>query len=93
MKKSILVTLLIVGLANGNDDIKIESSDSAEVKTISTDNTKLNLWKPTIAKKKSGKSCDDGNCINDLDCFTKDGKMYKAVTSIRDKVKKLCAKL
>lgn len=93
IKKSILATLLLLSLVHANIPMDNEPTASVLSKMQNTDNTELKAWKPTIAKKKAGKSCDDGNCISDLDCFTKDGVMYKAATSVRDKIKKLCTKL
>ena len=93
INKSIIATLLISNLANANNHIENAPISSVDTKKIHTDSTKLIVWNPTITNIKSGESCDDGNCIEDLDCFTKDGAMYKTITSVRDKVKKLCAKL
>jgi len=83
IRKLIIATLLVVSLVNANNDIK----------KVHTDTTKLNVWNPTITNIKSGKSCDDGNCLENLNCFQKDGKVYTFFTSLRDKVKKKCRKL
>lgn len=83
IRKSIIATLLVVSLVNANN----------EIENSHTDNTKLNVWNPTITNIKSGKSCDDGNCLKDLNCFQKDGKAYTLFTSLRDKVKKKLRKL
>lgn len=80
IKKSILAALFVLSLAHGISPIDDAPTKSLQTKMKNTDNTELKVWKPTIAKKKSGKSCDDGNCITDLDCFTKDGVMYKSAT-------------
>ena len=51
------------------------------------------VWQPSIAKKRSGKSCDDGSCLTRSNCFTKDGKVYELFSSAHDKIKKKCKKL
>ena len=75
--KLTVTTALLLTIAYGSVNEQIEYS----------------VWKTTIAKKGSGESCDDGNCLTRSNCFTKDGKGYKLLSSCRDKVKKKCKKL
>jgi len=91
--KSIVATLLVLSLTHADNHTQNEPLESVRIITAVTDNEQSNVWNAALVQKKSGDSCDDGNCIEDLGCFTKDGPMYKAMTSVRDKVKKLCAKL
>jgi hypothetical protein len=83
LKRLILVTVLVVSAAHAAvDDV------SSKMPVLTMDNkVKTEVWSPSIAKKESGKSCKDGNC------FTKNNKMYRFFTSVRDKVKKECKKL
>lgn len=83
IKRLILVTVLVVGVAYGAVD---DTSSKTPVFTMNN-KVKTEVWTPSIAKKESGKSCKDGNC------FTKNNKMYKFFTSVRNKVKKECKKL
>ena len=82
IKKSIVSALIITSLTYAGMDTNPEDQ------TLEN-----NVWKPSITNIKTGDSCDDGNCLDDLDCFTKDGPMYKAIRSVRKSVKKLCDKL
>jgi len=79
--KIILPALLITSFTHANVEKNIDN------------NIQTNVWNPSITNIKTGESCDDGNCLDDIDCFTKDGPMYKTIKSIRKSVKKLCAKL
>lgn len=82
IKKTIITTVILTSFIHANIDTTNHN------KTIET-----NMWKSNITNIETGESCDDGNCLDDLGCFTKDGPMYKAVKSVRKSVKKLCAKL
>jgi hypothetical protein len=83
IKKLILSTALFTVSVYGSTD-ELSSTD-----TIVGMNEKTNypVWNTSIEKKASGESCKDGNCLS------KDGKVYKFITSLRDKVKKQCRKL
>lgn len=83
IKKLILSTTLIMALVHGSTD----QNSSADITAAMNEKTKYPVWNASIGKKGSGKSCKDGNCLS------KDGKVYKFFTSIRDKVKKQCRKL
>lgn len=87
--KLILTSTLAVAMTHGSVDGTLFTDADAPM----NETTKQAVWNPTIAKKASGASCDDGNCITDLNCMTKDGKAYKFITSLRDKIKKQCKKL
>lgn len=91
--KSIIVIVLAFSFAHAGNHIQNEPLETVRVNTAVMDNEKSKVWNAALVQKKSGESCDDGNCLEDLGCFTKDGPMYKAMTSVRDKIKKLCAKL
>ncbi|MEY3090209.1 MAG: hypothetical protein RL113_525 [Pseudomonadota bacterium] len=47
-------------------------------------------WNPSITKKISGKTCENGNCISGSKCFTKDGPFLKCITKMKKKIKKHC---
>lgn len=83
IKKLILTTVLVIGVVHGSAD-HISSADP--ILTMN-EKTKYAVWNPSIAEKASGGSCEDGNCIGNLNSMTKDGKVYKFLTSLRDKVK------
>ena len=87
--KLILTTTLLLTIAYGSVDKTLPVESKASV----NEQIEYPVWKPSIAKKGSGKSCDDGNCLTRSNCFTKDGKAYKLLSSCRDKVKKKCKKL
>lgn len=89
IKKLILTTVLVVEIAHGSQTETLYT----DFKATPNQTVKHDVWKPSISQKKAGESCDDGNCLSDLDCFTKDGPAYKFITSLRDEVKKLCKKL
>ncbi len=93
LKKLILTTALLTGLTYGASEQNNASVTTVGTKTLITEKTTYDVWKPTIEKKVSKGSCEDGNCISDLDCFTKDGVMYKMVTSVRDEIKRFYKKL
>jgi len=86
--KLILTTGFVMGVAYGSADITLNLESKATV----NEKIQYPVWKPTIAKKDSGKSCKDGNCISESKCFTKDGAAYKCLTSVRDKIKRHCRK-
>ena len=89
IKKILLSTLLITGLAYGSS---VQSNNTETVTSVATnaDARKVNLdaWNPPLGKVDSGDSCDDGNCLSDLNLCQKDGPMYKVVTSVRDEMKR-----
>lgn len=87
--KLILTTTLLLGTAYASVDKNLPAESKASV----NEQVELSVWKPTIAKKVSGESCHDGNCITRSNCFTKDGKAYKLFSSARDKVKEKCKKI
>ena len=87
--KLILTTSLLLGTAYGS----VDKTLPAESKALVNEQIDFPVWKPSIVKKGSGESCDDGNCITRSNCFTKDGKAYKLFSSVRDKVKRKCKKL
>lgn len=89
IKKLIFTSLLTPAMAHGSVDKTLFSDIHTEVK----ETKKYSVWTPSIAKKPAGDSCENGNCLSDLNCMTKDGMMYKFFTSVRDKVKKQCKKL
>ncbi len=93
IKKLILSTALVSGVAYGASPQHDDAVTTVATKTAITEKTKYPVWNPPMGKKESGESCEDGNCIKDLNCFQKDGRAYKFFTSLRDKVKKQCKKL
>lgn len=87
--KIILTTALLLTTAYGSVDKNLPVETKASV----NQQTELSVWQPSIAKKTSGGSCDDGNCFTRSNCFTKDGKAYELLSSVRDKVKEKCKKI
>ncbi|HEY9129853.1 MAG TPA: hypothetical protein VIN02_08455 [Sulfurovum sp.] len=87
--KLIITTVLLSTTAYTS----VEKILSVETKASVNQQTELTVWQPTIAVKKSRKSCDDGNCITRSNCFTKDGKAYELFSSARDKIKDKCKKI
>lgn len=78
----IILTALVMGIAYGTADGMISGAPSSEIK--------YEAWNPPMGKKESGESCKDGNCIGDICGISKDGKVYKAFRSVRDKLKEKC---
>lgn len=77
----IILTAIITGISYGSADI-VSSSSTSEIK--------YDAWNPPMGKKDSGESCKDGNCIGDICGIKKDSKVYKSISSIRDKLKEKC---
>ncbi len=91
--KLILTITLMIGLAHGAAFQHDDFVTTVETKPEVTKKIKQAVWNPPMGNIKSGESCEDGNCISDLNCFQKDGKMYKVVTSVRNEMKRLLKKL
>ncbi|CAA6823473.1 MAG: Unknown protein [uncultured Sulfurovum sp.] len=89
IKKLILTTVLVVQIAHGSQTETLYTEPQAKMNQT----VKYDAWNPTIAEKEAGESCDDGNCLSDLGCLTKDGPAYKLMASIRDEIKRQCKKL
>ncbi len=89
MYKLLFITALLSATTYGSLDniLPVGSKDSVNEQIDDV------VWQPSIAKKRSGKSCDDGNCLTRSDCLTKDGKAYELISSVRDKVKEKCKKI
>ena len=83
IKKLIVTTAMLIASAHGST----EQLSSANSSVTMNDNTNYTVWNTSIEQKPSGDSCKDGNCLS------KDGKVYKFFSSLRDKVKKQCKKL
>lgn len=83
IKKLILLTAIAIASAYGSTD----QQSSADSIVKMDEKTKYTVWNTSIEKKASGESCEDGNCMS------KDGKVYKFFSSLRNKVKKQCKKL
>lgn len=89
IKILILSTAIVAGVAHGASD---HISSSGPILTMN-DKAKHGVWNPPMGKKESGDSCKDGNCVGNFSCIKKDGKVYKFITSLRNKVVKKCKKL
>ena len=85
----ILTMTLVIAAAHASKVDTLNTGPKASLNEL----TKHAVWKPSISQKKAGASCDDGNCLSDLNCFTKDGKGYKFFRSLSKKIKKQCKKL
>lgn len=86
IKKYIVLIAIITVTAYGNqDNITLDQSALAINNKV-----KYEVWNPPMGKKESAESCKDGNCIGSICGLKKDGKIYKAFTSVRDKLKKNC---
>ena len=89
IKNILLSTVLITGLAYSssvhpdNTEMVTSVATNAEARKVN-----LDAWNPPLGKIDSGDSCDDGNCLTDLNLCQKDGPMYKVVTSVRDEMKR-----
>ena len=57
---------------------------------IETVTTKDNVWNAAKVQVKAGETCDDGNCLSDVKCFTKEGPAYRVFNSVRKRFRKLC---
>lgn len=87
--KLILSMTLVIAVAHASKVGTLYSNPETSL----NETTKHAVWKPSISQKKAGASCDDGSCLSDLNCFTKDGRGYKFFSSLSKKVKKQCKKL
>jgi hypothetical protein len=83
IKKLILTTIIVMASAYGSTDQRSPSDTNLKA----DQKTNYTVWNTSIEKKPSGESCKDGNCLS------KDGKVYKFFSSLRDKVKRQCKKL
>lgn len=86
IKKYIVLIAIITLTVYGNQENKISSQNVLAM----NDKVTYEVWNPPMGKKESGESCKDGNCIGSICGLKKDGKIYKAFTSVRDKLKKKC---
>ncbi len=89
IKKMILSTAIVVGIAHGAADNILPGGPIL----MMNDKAKYDVWNPPMGKKESGDSCKDGNCVGNLKCFEKDSRVYKFFSSLRKKVVKNCKKL
>ena len=89
MYKLLFTTALLSATTYGSVDKTLPLGSKASV----NEQIEYPVWQPSIAKKRSGKSCDDGNCLTSSNCFTKDGKAYELFSSTRDKIKDKCRKI
>lgn len=83
IKKLIFSTAIVIASAHAST----EHLSSGDTMMTMDEKTKYTVWSTSIEKKGSGESCKDGNCLS------KDGKVYKFFSSLRNKVKKQCKKL
>ncbi|CAA6818865.1 MAG: Unknown protein [uncultured Sulfurovum sp.] len=78
MKKTLFLSLFLFGIAY---------ADSSTINTATTNDTPKSGWNLSEIKTESGESCEDGNCLHELNCFQKDGPMYSFFSIFTDAIK------
>ncbi|MEY3002659.1 MAG: hypothetical protein RLZZ428_1034 [Pseudomonadota bacterium] len=88
-KNIILISVMLLGFLYGS----VDTQRKTPPKNLLINTPKYTPWNPTIGQKGSGKSCQNGSCLKTSNCFTKNGPMFKCITSLRKKMVKHLKKI
>lgn len=82
MKKILFLSLFLFGIA---------FADSSTINPETTNDSPKSSWNLSEIKTESGETCEDGNCLGELNCFQKDGPMYRFFSIFRDAMTENCS--